>query len=230
MRLARLWRLDLTDTQITDKGIVHLARCSELSELSLAGTKVTGKGLGVMLGQNIELNLDRTEVTDEGLRDVAQIQGLANLSLQNTKVTGTGFRFFAQSVALPSVDLSGVALTSDGIATLAKSKISNLILDRTPIDDRLLMLFAENNEINLLRISETKVTAAGIRAFYEARKQRLAKTGRQESLYVISDFEGLAEAFLPDPMSGMLVTEGDAVVDPVGGEQPQQPPPFETPN
>ena len=47
---------------------------------------------------------------------------------------------------------------------MAKSKIPNLILDRTPIDDKLLMLFAENDDIDMERGSRSKMRIGEILA------------------------------------------------------------------
>jgi hypothetical protein len=50
----------------------------------------------------------------------------------------------------------------------------------------------------MLDVRETKVTADGVRAFYELRKQRLAASRRQEKLLVISAFKGIADQYLPE--------------------------------
>jgi hypothetical protein len=84
------------------------------------------------------------------------------------------------------------------------------------------MLFAANDHINLLDVSQTKITANGLIAFYEARKQRLEAARRPESLYVISDFADIAEQYLPDTPAGM---SADAPVQESPDQQPAQPPP-----
>ena len=37
--------LDLANTSISDKGLIHLARLAKLQELNLKGTKITDQGL-----------------------------------------------------------------------------------------------------------------------------------------------------------------------------------------
>src|SRR5207253_3037132 len=113
------------------------------------------------------------------LIELFQIPGLRTLSLQDTQITDAGLPQRAINGHLESVDLSGAALTPGGIEVLAKTTIPELTLSRTSIDNAKLLLFAGNDGINYLDVSQTKVTADGIVAFYEARKRRLAATGRQ---------------------------------------------------
>jgi hypothetical protein len=120
------------------------------------------------------------------------------------------------------VDLSGSALTPQGFEALARTDIPDLKLSRTSLTDQQLMLFAGNDRINLLDISQTKVTANGLIAFYEARKRRLTIAGRPESLYVTSDFADIVEEYLPDTPPG-------APAEQPAEPEPSQPPPAESP-
>jgi internalin A len=238
-KCIELTSVDLADTAVTDAGVIQLAPCA-LSNLNLSGTSVTGKGFGVLSGADMTLNLDGTNVSDDTLPELLQITGLSLLSLQNTKVTGASFpqrlALGSQlSVDLPgaaiappggsqfSVDLSGSALTPQGFEALAKTNIPDLKLSRTALNDQQLMLFAANDRIYVLEISQTKVTAAGLTAFYEARKQRLEASGRRESLYVTSDFADIAEQYLPDSPPGAPPDEPEPAPD--APQPPQQPPP-----
>jgi hypothetical protein len=206
--------LDLADTAVTDAGIIQLAPCA-LSSLDLSGTAVTGKGFGILPQKDLTLTLNETNVSDDTLPELLQMPGLSGLSLQNTKITGASCPQqiavgSALSANLPvaagapsglvqfSVDLSGAALTPQGFAALAKANFPDLNLSRTALNDKTLLLFAPNDSIQFLEISQTKVTAQGLIAFYEARKQRLDAKGRRESLYVTSDFADITEQYLPD--------------------------------
>ncbi len=226
-----LTNLDLADTQITDAGIAQLASCA-LSSLDLSGTSVTGKGFGALAGKDLVLNLDRTNVNDDTLAEVLQIPALVMLSLQNTNISGASFPervtlgsqlpggFAGAAAVAPgggfqlSVDLSGAALTPQGFAALAKTNIPDLKLSRTGLTDQQLMLFTGNDHIYALDISQTKVTASGLIAFYEARKQRLTAAGRQESLYITSDFADIAEQYMPDLSAGGMPADEPTDVSP----------------
>jgi internalin A len=230
-----LQQLYLSDANVTDAGIAMLAKCQNLSTLDISGTKVTGKGLAGPIGTDLALNLDRTDVTDEGLHDILQNQGLAEVSLQNTKVTGTGVRSLTVAGPFPVLNLAGAPLTREGIEALAKSKFPSLCLARTPIDDKALMLFMENDVLTGLDVSETKVTPEGVKAFYEARKLRLAAAGREESLYLTSDHPDIVDQYLPE--LGMSFPGFDPSLQPDGSlppdaseQQSQTPPPEVNPN
>jgi hypothetical protein len=237
--------VDLADTAVTDAGVVQLAACA-LSNLDLSGTGVTGKGFGTLTGKDLTLNLDGTHVSDDTLPELFQISGLGTLSLQDTKITGATSppRPFGGAPLVDSwtklsvpilpptpldgpgrctvVDLSGAALTPPGFEALARTDIPELRLSRTLLNDQQLMNFVGNDRINLLDLSQTKVTASGLIAFYEARKQRLAAAGRLESLYVTSDFADVAEQYLPDLPGGM---PADEPAPPDDTQPPPQPPP-----
>jgi len=66
--LAKVTRLDLYDTKITDAGLKEVAKLQKLTHLFLYDTKIT----------------------DAGLKDVAKLQNLTVLRLYNTKVTRAG--------------------------------------------------------------------------------------------------------------------------------------------
>src|SRR5262249_26771329 len=59
--------LELVDVPISDEGIKHLCRLSNLAKLNLAGTLITDAGLDLLaILSNLEwLNVERTAVTDE---------------------------------------------------------------------------------------------------------------------------------------------------------------------
>ena len=183
------------------------------------------------------LNLDGTNVSDDMLPELLTISGLSTLSLQDTKITGDSFPERVTGVSQLSVDssgaavtppggsqfsvdLSGAALSPQGFEALAKTNIPDLKLSRTGLNDQQLMLFAANDQINLLDVSQTKVTANGLIAFYEARKLRLAASRRPESLYVTSDFPNIAEQYLPDTMPGGMPAEEPSQEPADPGSQP----------
>jgi internalin A len=92
-KLQNLTWLYLSNTQITDGGLVEVAKLQNLERLILGGTKTTDAGLKeVAKLQNLErLHLDATKITDAGLKEVAKLQNLTRLSLLgDTQVTKAG--------------------------------------------------------------------------------------------------------------------------------------------
>jgi hypothetical protein len=73
-RLARVQRLRLDRTAVTDIGLAHLRGMSSLSRLDLRDTHVTDIGIVQLKGlTNLKLlDLSGTEVTDAGVRELRQ--------------------------------------------------------------------------------------------------------------------------------------------------------------
>ena len=69
---ARLQELSLTETQITDAGLVHLQVLTLLQDLSLRDTQVTDAGLIHLkrLNQLENIYLRGTRVTDRGIAEL----------------------------------------------------------------------------------------------------------------------------------------------------------------
>jgi hypothetical protein len=196
---GKLRFLCLPDAAITDEGLRPLRNCPDLYFLILKGTAVTNEGLSGLAGTSLSiLDLDKTSITDEGLQHLAALRSLSSLSLCDTKFTGVGVRYLTGN-PLSSLNVAGAALTPDGIAALAAANISDLNLAKTAVTDQELLLFAANGVLTHLDVTETKVTAAGVRAFYESRKRRLPAAGEEEMLSLISDFPDIAESFLSAP-------------------------------
>jgi internalin A len=91
--LDRLEELAISGAPITDSGLKHIAKLTELRILSLWDTRgVTDAGL-VHLGALTKLqalNLYRCSVTDAGLVHLRRMTDLETLMLRKTKVTGPG--------------------------------------------------------------------------------------------------------------------------------------------
>lgn len=79
--LRRLRSLDLSETQITDRGLVHLRNLADLRELDLS----------------------YTSIGDEGLEHVAHMSCLEELDIIMTRISSDGFRRLKK--ALPNVQI-----------------------------------------------------------------------------------------------------------------------------
>jgi hypothetical protein len=221
-RCTRMSLLDLTDTEITDAGVAKLQPCSKLTLLMLSGTRITGKGPAAIRGHELGLNIDRTEVDDLGLQAILTIPGLTTLAANETKITGTGAKLLSELTSLEHLRLAKAPLTEAGIKTLARAKIQRMDLSQTPLDNKTLTLFATNDHIEYLCINETKVTAAGVVAFYEARKKRLSAANRKETLWLECDFEDAVEPYLPKFELDETDIDGSPISDaPLPGEEQQ---------
>jgi hypothetical protein len=104
-RLTELQRLNLRDTKVTDAGLKHINGLTRLWMLCLDGTRVTDDGVKHLKGltQLQELGLERTEVTDAGLEHLKGLKQLSALYLWGTKVTDAGVKELQE--ALPKCDI-----------------------------------------------------------------------------------------------------------------------------
>jgi hypothetical protein len=130
-RLTDLKQLSLVNRKrITDDGLCHLTRLSELEVLALNGTNVRGQGLQhIVHMQNLTgLTLDNTPLTDDGLQYIAQLANLEWLFLSNTQITDEGLRHIAILPRLENLQIRGTAITDEGIKHLSGMTSLKLIL------------------------------------------------------------------------------------------------------
>src|SRR2546427_11608328 len=81
----------LTNINVQDKGLAHLAKLTNLRELRLAQTKVKGKTLAPFV-QLRYLDVSYTPFDDEGLASLAGMTQLSKLYLRDTYVTDDGLK------------------------------------------------------------------------------------------------------------------------------------------
>ena len=85
-------RLNLSHTQVTDAGLVHLKGLTKLGQLCLDNTQITDAGLAHLKGLTnlFHLQLADTSITDAGLESLKGMTLLTTLNLDNTEVTDDG--------------------------------------------------------------------------------------------------------------------------------------------
>lgn len=98
--------VDLARTQVTDKGLAHVAGMTNLSRLHLENTQVGDAGLDAIKGltQLEYLNLYGTQVTDAGIAKLAGLKNLKKLFVWQSKVTDAGAAKLA--AAIPGIDIN----------------------------------------------------------------------------------------------------------------------------
>lgn len=198
---------------VTDASLTELAKYPIPSQLTLSSSGITNAGVAQLEGQEVtSLNLSHTSATDEVFRSLAKIQGLKSLVLSDTAVTGQGINEWAPSQRLELLDISGIKLTSSSVEQLAKFPCNWLVLARTSLTDKQLLLFVDRDDLAQLDVTQTQVTPEGVVAFYEARKKRLKNQGKQESLTLYCDFPEVAEPYHNPWGSDPLLSADDVPV------------------
>lgn len=120
----RLRFVNLANTRITDRALVHAKEWPELWSLDLSNTDVNSRGLTHLLGcTNLEvLNLDGTRIGDEALATIARLPRLSNITLSNTRISNAGLRHLLAMPQLRSLWLSGSQVTSAGVVRIWRER------------------------------------------------------------------------------------------------------------
>lgn len=107
--------------RITDDGLHHLTRLSNLEVLALNGTNVRGKGLRhiTKLRDLTGLTLDNTPLTNDGLEYIGQLSRLKWLHLSSTQITDDGLQKIATLRHLEDLQLRDTSITDEGIKHLS---------------------------------------------------------------------------------------------------------------
>ena len=151
--------LDLSFSQITNRGLKELTRVENLRSLNLGGTQITDTDLKHVgsLESLRSLNLASTPITDDGLKYLAGLSRLRDLGLSNTQITDAGMR-----------ELSGV------------KSLQCVLLSYTKVSDASMKVVGQWRDLEILDLDHTKVGDAGLKELSELRNEGAAD-GRDAS-------------------------------------------------
>ena len=121
-RLSQLRQLGFTDTRFSDAGLEHVKVLTQLQRLLLSGTQVSDSGLEHLNGLNQleDLWLENTQITDAGLEHLKGLSHLRGLYLNGTKVTDAGLAHL-KDLDLDELYLKGSRVTDEGVKKLKRS-------------------------------------------------------------------------------------------------------------
>jgi len=163
--LAGVTNLDLARSEITDAGLTHLTKFTNLQELNLSGTQVSGAGV-VHLGKLTSLqvlDLEGTRVTDAGLEHLAKLTNLQSLVLADTQVSDAELAYVAKLTNLQDLNLKGTRVGDAGLIHLTKlTNLQSLDLAGTKVGDAGLAHLAKLTNLQKLVLLNSKVTDAGL--------------------------------------------------------------------
>jgi Leucine-rich repeat (LRR) protein len=134
-KLSLRGRLGYGSDDITDKGVAHLARYTNLRVLHLGGFGLTDRVLETIgkLTSLEELSLDGNQITGEGLRHITGLNKLRRLDLSYNPIRADAFATIALLPELTHLSVSG---------------------ESRPVDDRILEHCARLTELRQLRLAE----------------------------------------------------------------------------
>jgi len=180
--VPNLTSLDLADTELTDLGMVHLAKFKNLKRLSLFYCNISNGGLRHLakLTSLEVLNLDSREIGDEGLWHLRNLNKLKSLDIFSGRITDSGCSHISKIKSLESLELCGGGIGDLGCAALATlENLTSLNLSQNErITNRGAAALAALSNLKALNLSNTRVTSSALIHFSDMMKlQSLALYG-----------------------------------------------------
>jgi hypothetical protein len=104
--VQNLQELNLSNVELKDSDLAHIAGLKHLERLNLSGSTVTDAGLAHLknLTNLTYLNLFNTKITDAGLKHLHGLTNLKSLYLFETQVTDTGVGALAKALPQTRID------------------------------------------------------------------------------------------------------------------------------
>jgi len=163
-RLRTLRDLSLEETSITDEGLGLLRPLDQLVRLDLSATHVTGEGLEGFSSLRELVLSNNTHVNDEGFKRVGGLRGLRVLDVSLTWVSDADLESLAGLTELLELRLDGAIVTGVGLRHLGRmTKIRRLSLWGCTVDDDSLAAIPRLDQLRELDLSDSEVTDAGLR-------------------------------------------------------------------
>ena len=161
---ASISGLHLTDSQLEPFG-----RLRNLTDLKLGSRpSITDAGLKHLrkLTNLVELNIEDSRITDEGLQNLAGLKNLRTISLAHTSITGVGFRYLQGLTKLQDLTLASVPLTDAGLADVGRfTTLTYLNLADSPVGDTGIAQLKNLKQLQALVLRGTKITDESSKTF-----------------------------------------------------------------
>jgi hypothetical protein len=168
--------VELDDTKVKDRDLIHLKEMRQLTLLSLNNTNVTDQGMIRIkeLKQLRNLRLDSTKISDAGLVHLKDLKHLRGLSLWNTKVTDAAMVHLKELKKLESLILSSTKITDKAMTHIKElTQLETLVVNFTDVTNEGLSHIKEMKELRNLGLHKTKVTDDGLAYVKELKKLNL---------------------------------------------------------
>jgi hypothetical protein len=123
---------------VTDVGLAHAAKASELEQLWLSGTSVSDAGLVHLRGLKAlwHLDLGGTRITDAGIAKLRHLSCLEVLDVPETGIDDAGLAIIAHLTNLERLNLNGTRISDAGLEHLVSlKKLDDLLLRRTAVTE-----------------------------------------------------------------------------------------------
>jgi len=131
-----LLNIDLTGASVTDKGVMHLAKNSQIRGLNLSGTLIT----------------------DQSMEQIGALDSLEGLAVSNTSISGNGIQKIARLKKLRTLDISGTDVGLAANSPLPRiASVRQLVLARCKVGHNDFKTLATMNQLEFLDIHGTDI-------------------------------------------------------------------------
>lgn len=162
-----LTELSLPFTNLNDEGLRKIGELTNLEYLSLASTKIDNEGFShlTQLSRLQALILGATRVDDQSAEVFRHFKALKKLHFYGERVSDALIDALREAKGMSDLCLYRSGVSGTGVATLSKSfpALARLSLEKTQLSDSALRSVATMDALEFLNLSETGVTAVGIR-------------------------------------------------------------------
>ena len=165
--LFALMYLDLSRTQITDKGLAILAKSLAIRDLNLRGTHVSDNGMTWAAKiRGLERLALPASIGDKGLSHLSELESLRALLLKNNeKITDAGLAILATFPKLSELDLTNTRLGDAALVHVSRIKtLRYLSLHGTKITDAGMTHLKALRGLYELKLSQTAISDQGLQS------------------------------------------------------------------
>lgn len=171
--------LSLNGSPITDRALEDIGHMDNLEILDLRKTSITDAGLNNLRGLTAlkELDISEDAVGKRACLMIKHWPNLTVLKMDKTNIDSTdAYADIAGSSSLRTVSLNDCTLRNSDLAALRTSKIENLSIDGTAIDDQGLSQIPSMTSLKVLSIKRCKVTPESLQTLKSKRPDLLVTT------------------------------------------------------
>lgn len=162
----------------------HIARMTELRQLSFDDTPLPRHGLSIVSGltQLTYLNVEQTQITSVDLQYLADLENLTHLNLRRTRIRNDGLAHLKKLTKLQWLLLGSTEIGDAGLQHIAHlTQLQTLNLENTRVTDDGLVHLEGLTNLESLDLGLTAVTDASLNRLTALRKLRKLTVGHQVS-------------------------------------------------
>jgi len=168
--LVHVEAVSLSESQVTDATLGHLAKLTNVEDLLLCNTQITDEGVRRLANlPNLKyLILSDTKITDASMSLLAGCRQLELLDLESTNVTDRGARDLADARSLLILNLSHTQITNEALASISKlDRLEDLSLEDCVIDDKAMRYLGHMGGLQYLALDNTGLTNEGLEPLFD---------------------------------------------------------------